>query len=301
MNPPPFTLDDEQTYGAGEGGSKDALTTSLAALFSGKRGAMASDAVFDLSAFTNERPFLYSIVQLGNLKKVMRKLDQIPQTEIGLLVNYCVLAQAAIFGLAVCLLPLLRVGRVKAPRIDIFRGIVYFAGLGLAFLFIEMTLIERFTLVLNDAVSSFAIVLSGMLIFSGLGSLFAARYERAPRFGVFVTLIVVALTVAVYWLLLDRASLWIGGKPFLVQCAGILLFIAPVSFAMGAPFSMGLRSLEGNMAAFLPLAWGINGAFSVIAPPLATVLAFRYGYHIVMMSALAVYAVSWLTFPRRAS
>ncbi len=298
---PPFTLEDEQAD-AVPGASKDSLMTDLVALLSSNQEGTDAGATFDLSAFSNERPFLYSIVQLGNLKKVLRKLDQIPQTEIGLLVNYCVLAQAALFGLIVCLLPLARVGRVKAGLGTVLRGIVYFAGLGLGFLFIEMTLIERFTLVLNDAVSSFAIVLSGMLIFSGLGSLFASRrFERAPRAGVFATLVVVAATVAAYGLFLDRATLWIGGWPFVGQCAAILVFVAPVSFAMGIPFSMGLRSLDGDMAAFLPMAWGINGAFSVIAPPLATVLAFRYGYQVVMMSALAVYLLTWATFPRRAS
>ena len=298
---PPFTLEDEQADAA-PGTSKDSLMTDLVALLSGNQQGDEASATFDLSAFSNERPFLHSIVQLGNLKKVLRKLDQIPQTEIGLLVNYCVLAQAALFGLIVCLLPLARVGRVKAGSRSILRGIVYFAGLGLGFLFVEMTLIERFTLVLNDAVSSFAIVLSGMLIFSGLGSLWASRrFERAPRTGVLVTLAVVAATVAAYWLFLDRATLWIGGWPFVGQCAAILVFVAPVSFAMGVPFSMGLRNLEGGMAVFLPMAWGINGAFSVIAPPLATVLAFRYGYHIVMMCALAVYLLTWMTFPKRAS
>ncbi len=297
---PPFTLDDEFADAA-PGASKDSLMTDLIALLSGDRKKADANAMFDLSSFSNERPFLYSIVQLGNLKKVLRKLDQIPQTEIGLLVNYCVLAQAALFGLLVCLLPLVRAGRVKAGMGAVLRGIVYFAGLGLGFLFVEMTLIERFTLVLNDAVSSFAIVLSGMLIFSGLGSLFARRFEHRPRFGVFVTLVVVAATVAAYWLFLDRATLWIGGWPFIGQCAAILLFIAPVSFAMGVPFSIGLRNLDGDMAAFLPMAWGINGAFSVLAPPLATVLAFRYGYHIVMMCALAVYALTWATFPKRTS
>ena len=114
-----------------------------------------------------------------------------------------------------------------------------------------------------------------------------------------VAAIVVAIAVAAYWLVLDRATLWVGGQPFIVQCAGILLFIAPISFAMGMPFSCGLRSLEGPMAAFVPMAWGINGAFSVIASPLAAVLAFRYGYHIVMLCALVLYAVVWASFPVR--
>lgn len=289
---PPFTLDDTDTSHI-----RDSLMLDVPPVFSGPGTPAKEGAVFDLGAVTNERPFLYSIVRLDNLKKIMRKLDQLPQTEIGLLVNYCVLVQAIVFGLLVCLLPLFRLRRIEAGAGTVLRGIVYFAGLGLAFLFVEITLIERFTLVLNDAVSSFAIVLSAMLIFSGLGSHFAARFENAPRRGALVAAIVVGITVAAYWLVLERATLWVGGLPFTAQCLAILLFVAPISFAMGMPFACGLRSLDGGMAAFLPMAWGINGAFSVIASPLAAVLAFRYGYHIVMLCALGLYAVAWAAFP----
>ncbi len=270
---PPFTLDDESSDTSGV---RDSLMTDLAALFADTDSASSGNSDFDLGAFTNERPFLYSIVRLDNLKKIMRKLDQLPQTEIGLLVNYCVLAQAILFGAFVCLLPVFGMRRIKAGAGTVLRGIVYFAGLGLAFLFVEIALIERFTLVLNDAVSSFAIVLSCMLIFSGLGSSYASRFANTPRRGAMVAAIVVAIAVAAYWLVLDRATLWVGGQPFIVQCVGILLFIAPISFAMGMPFSCGLRSLEGPMAAFVPMAWGINGAFSVIASPLASDSVIRF-------------------------
>ena len=46
---------------------------------------------------------------------------------------------------------------------------------GLGFLFIEISLIERASLFLNDRTAAFAIVLTAMLVFSGLGSLLADR------------------------------------------------------------------------------------------------------------------------------
>ena len=65
----------------------------------------------------------------------------------------------------------------------VLRPIVYFPALGLGFLFIEIYLIGQASLWLHDRTSGFALVLTGMLVFSGLGSLLADRLYRAPGRG----------------------------------------------------------------------------------------------------------------------
>ena len=51
---------------------------------------------------------------------------------------------------------------------------------------------------------------------------------------------------------------------------------APVSVALGLPFPLGLA--RTGRRAFLPWAWGLNGAFSVVATPLANLIARQDGY-----------------------
>jgi hypothetical protein len=65
--------------------------------------------------------------------------------------------------------------------------------------------------------------------------------------------------------------------------------------AMGLPFPLGLN--RSGTGGFLPWAWGLNGAFSVVATPLANLIARESGFSRVLLCAAMFYAVALLTFP----
>jgi hypothetical protein len=48
---------------------------------------------------------------------------------------------------------------------------------------------------------------------------------------------------------------------------------------------------------FLPWAWGLNGAMSVVATPLANLLALSFGYEWVLLAAALLYAGAQLSYP----
>ena len=96
---------------------------------------------------------------------------------------------------------------------------------------------------------------------------------------------------------LDALIVRLVDLPFAVKCLVILAIIAPVSMALGMPFPMGIGGLRGEMASFLPQAWAINGAFSVISSPLASILAVSLGYTWVFATALLLYPLAVAVFP----
>ncbi len=61
---------------------------------------------------------------------------------------------------------------------------------------------------------------------------------------------------------------------------------------MGMPFPLGLARLAGRADALIPWAWGVNACASVIAAILATVLAIHFGFSVVVVLAVALYAVA---------
>ena len=73
-----------------------------------------------------------------------------------------------------------------------------------------------------------------------------------------------------------------------------LLLIAPLAFLMGMPFPLGLKRLAGSAPDFIPWAWGINGFASVLSAALATLLAIEFGFVIVLVLALLLYAAAAL-------
>ena len=76
--------------------------------------------------------------------------------------------------------------------------------------------------------------------------------------------------------------------PWLARAALVLRSLAPVSLALGLPFPLGLGPRRAA-ARFLPWAWALNGAFSVVATPLANLIAREAGFSRVLLCAAMLY------------
>lgn len=274
-------------------GPDDSIADEAPAVLAG--AATPSRLAFNLDPVTLDRPFFYAVLRLDQLDTILKRLEILPQAEIGALVNLAVLAQAMLFALLVLLVPLSAPRRLRLPEIGLLRPIVYFPALGLGFLFIEIYLIEKASLWLNDRTSGFALVLTGMLVFSGIGSMAADRLAAAPRRAIaFACLIIIGWCGAVLFAL-QPAILATLDLPWLARAALVLVTLAPVSLALGLPFPLGLsRTGSGG---FLPWAWGLNGAFSVVATPLANLIAREAGFSRVLLCAAFLYVITLIMFP----
>jgi hypothetical protein len=272
------------------GGLQDAIADEAPAILAAR--PTDSGRAFDLSPITLDRPFYYDVLRLGQLGLILRRIELLPQAELGPLVNLAVLVQAAVIALIVLALPLLAGRRLRAPGTG--RAAVYFSALGLGFLFIELVLIQYASVYLDDATLGFAVILAGMLISAGMGSLASGRVQR-PRRAVWIAVISVLA-----WLLALGLGAWPTmlatlGWPLPMRVALVLLAAAPVAFAMGMPFPLGLGRMRRGP--FLPWAWALNGAFSVVATPLANLLSVQHGFSLVLGVAGLMYAVAALSFP----
>ncbi len=282
-------------------GAHDAVADEALSILRGQASLLVD--AFDLAPITYDRPFFYAVLRLAELATIIKRLELLPQAEIGPLVNVAVLGQAIIIALLVLVLPLLGGARVRphaeqggAGWTGTARAVLYFSCLGLGFLFVEMFLIERASFWLNDRSAGFALVLTGMLIFSGLGSMLTGRYTPiAARASLVCTIVIVVWAILVLLFLQDLMLATLG-LPWLARAALVLAIAAPVSAALGLPFPLGLGRVGSG--GFLPWAWGLNGAFSVVSTPLANLTAIGTGYDRVLLSAVLLYVTALLTFPR---
>ena len=280
----------EVTSGAG---SEDAVADEAGAVLRGEDSE--SQAAFNLQPITLDRPAFYSILRLGQVPNILKRIEILPQPEVGQLVNLAVLGQALVLAVLVLAVPLLapRVAGHGTLRPPILRTVLYFGCLGLGFLFIEIVLIEKASLYLADRTSAFALVLTGMLVFSGVGSLFASRVRGG---------IVVVGGVIVAWCMLallglEPLLLSTIGLPWAARATILLAVTAPVSVALGMPFPMGLSRAGAAGGGFMPWAWGLNGAFSVVATPVANLVAVQAGFDRVLLAAAMLYVVTIVSFP----
>jgi hypothetical protein len=276
-------------------GPHDAIADEAGLVLAGQATETARE--FDLSPITYDRPAFYAVLRLDRIGLLLRRLELLPQQEIGPAINLAVLAQACVIALFVLALPALARRRLSGR--GVLRPVVYFSGLGLGFLFLEIFLIDRASFYLDDRTSGFALVLTGMLVFSGIGSLCEERLGRRPELALAVAVGFLAAWGLVLWAFVQPFMLATLGLPFGWRALLVLLTVAPASFALGLPFPLGLSRM--GHGPFLPWAWGLNGAFSVVATPLANLVALQRGYDEVLLFGLVLYVVCLLAFPRPSS
>lgn len=250
---------------------------------------------FHINPATDDRPYFFHFFKWSSLPEVMalRKRGGESLIEWSYLILIGTIAQAALAGALLILLPLARIKRTWPTGTGTRAG-SYFFLLGLAFLFVEIAFIQKFILFLSHPLYAIAVVLSGFLVFAGFGSAFsnrlAQRMQQNELSPASVAVAGIALIAVLYLLLLPPIFAQLMGLPDGIKMALSVLLIAPLAFCMGMPFPIGLTRVADTAPDFIPWAWGLNGFASVISASLATVLAIEFGFTAVILIALALYA-----------
>jgi hypothetical protein len=275
-------------------GPNDAIANEVEAVLAGRPSPSAQ--AFHIRPATLDRPAFHASLRLEDLPTLIRRLEVLPQAEIGALVNIAVLGQAIVIALLVLAAPLLFRRRTSGAK-DRPRAwpAFYFPALGLGFLLIEIWLIDKAAFWLNDYSSAFALVLTSMLIFSGLGSMIAGRCAALPKSASLIGLIVILGWIAAMWMGAEDFMMRTLDQPWAIKGAVVVAAAAPVSLALGLPFPLGLIQVGDGRA--LPWAWGLNGAFSVVATPLANLMSRDIGFSSLLVAGAGLYAVAFVVLP----
>lgn len=168
---------------------------------------------------------------------------------------------------------------------------LYFAALGFGFMFIEISFIQKFVLFLGYPTYSLTVVLSALLVASGLGSLASqrliSRAERSLAWALAGLLAVGVLYLAFGASVFDAFL----GYGLSVRILVAIAMVAPLGFVMGMFFPTGIRVVNEVAPQFVPWAWGINASTSVVAAILAVMLAMSVGFRMVGVYAMVIYVI----------
>ena len=262
---------------------------------------------FAIAPATDDQPHFFHFFRWRTLPELiaLKERGGLPLLEWGYPVLIATLAQALLVSIVLIVLPLWswrgRKDRIAArPSRAVVA--VYFGAVGFAFMFIEIAFIQKFVLFLAHPLYAVAVVLCSFLVFAGLGSRYSPRLQRAggtfegPTIGWPIAgIAVLALT---YLFALPVIFRYLMPLPDPLRILGSIVLIAPLGFAMGMPFPLGLARLGSGAESLIPWAWGINACASVVAAILATVLAIHLGFAAVTMLAVVLYAVAFAAWRR---
>jgi hypothetical protein len=160
-----------------------------------------------------------------------------------------------------------------------------------------MVLVQKLTLYLGNPSFALAVVLCGMLIFSGLGSLLSG-VVRGRRYGVILPAVAVAVSLVAYRFGLDACLRATLAQPVATRIALALALLAVPATLMGMPFPAAVASLGEARRGLVVRGWVINGYCSVLGSCLAMILSISVGFAVVLLTGAAIYGLAAALWPR---
>ena len=247
------------------------------------------DAYFmDIRPQSDNRPFPNRFLKWHRLKETYRATGSRMYTLLlsGEIVVAVIFIEAGLLSLVLLALPFVTLR--KAGARPGAAEMIYFLSLGVGFMFVELYFIKQFVLLYGDPVVSFTVVLSGMLVFSGIGGFFSQRLtERA---------LVVSLVLLVTLLALSApCTAWLTQAilpyPVVMHFAIGLVWLAVPGVLTGLPFPLAMRHLLKTPSS-RAYAWTANGCASVLASIAAAQMALSRGIAAIVIGAAAAYSVA---------
>lgn len=175
--------------------------------------------------------------------------------------------------------------------------------LGAGYLFVEIPVMQRLALVLGHPVLAVAVVLVALLLLSGLGAWLSDRVHasRLPRVAGLCGMAIVLALVFAHDALFEDSSLAAVGR--LGRAAAAIGLLAIPGVLLGMPFPLALRRVASEVPGAgtrIPAAFLWNGVASVLASPVAILIAMQFGFRATLFVAAACYAGAawaWLWLP----
>lgn len=281
------------------GGSQDNPFSRLIA--SNDPFAFAKQYKFNVTPVYDNAPFFFFTLKLDQL--LNRSVDQGIDwsVNLGLAVLAIVLLLSVLAVVGFLIVPLaLGAGR----RQQRLMPLIYFVAIGLGYILVEITFIQRFVLFLGHPTYALTVVVFLLMLSSGAGS-FLSRGWLVEMSRVRWPLLGIVLMIAAYVFLLPILLPGLVGQIFPVKLAISAALLMPLGFAMGMPFPAGLRALgtmQSGTAAFseaveessVEWAWAMNASASVMGSALAMVIAVRFGLNITLACGALAYGLATL-------
>lgn len=250
----------------------------------------------DISPATDDRPFFFNLVLLGDLLDPALSGSGVYRTSMEAInILFAVIGISLGLSVLFILLPLWLGARRRGLSRPRAATLAYFGALGLAFMLVEIPTMQKLTVYLGQPVYSLAVVLFSLLLFSGLGSWWSGRWA-ADRIAtnmrvVFPLLLVFLLLHAAFSAAVLEQTLRLALP---ARLAVAVLLLSVLGFLMGVPFPVGIRWVGRLQPTVVPWLWGINGVTSVLGSALATALSIHIGFRLTLFVAALVYAGAML-------
>jgi SAM-dependent methyltransferase len=248
----------------------DAVTSTL--MSGNADAAFFASLPENIAPSTDDNPFFFYMARFGSLlatpsSALTNNSPAITMTLLLIMVALCACGYYIV-------VPFVRLAR-RMPLSVLAPPVAYFCAIGMGFMLIEISQMQRLMVFLGHPVYGLGVVLFTILLFGGIGSVTVGA--RPPRPGAVIARVVALLaTLVVAGLLTPLLATWARSEATDMRILLSVLLLAPPAFCMGMMFPLGL-SIWRRHSELLPFFWSANGITSMFASVLGMALSIEFG------------------------
>jgi hypothetical protein len=280
----PIIAADDQVDGANTGEYARLIRTS-------DRERFFEEFTNDVRPTTDDRPFYFHTTKLKNQFQVAFGRSMLFGNGLSALLT--------LMGISAALVVLFVVAPLAIASGPLPRGwfgwLAYFGALGAGFMLIEVSVLQRFVLLLGHPVYSLTVTLFSLLLGTGAGAAWSRRVgdEALGRWAAGALLLIAAVGVLVIGVVTPLIT-WAIPFSRAARIAIAVVVLVPIGMVLGIPMPTGLRLLRARAPEMVTWAWGINGALSVLGATLAIFIAMNWGFHATLLAASTTYLLGFV-------
>jgi len=282
----------------------DGLTSDLITGSDADVTAIVASYPFEIGPIDDDQPFFWHFTSFGTVLTDWSRSFEDNEIAIGerllvVLVGVATLVAALFLWLPFALTR--RRAGAAAPVAGRWRLFVYFAALGLGFMLIEVSMIQRFALLLGFPTLSLSVSLFTLLIATAVGARLSAVVKRWGSLGLPAVTGALMAVCLVYIAVAEPVTRNALSLPQWARIVIVVAMLFPVGLLLGVFLPTGIdaalgaagddEQVRGRVVAWC---WAVNGFFSVIGSSVTTILSMSVGFNQALMAGLALYVVAVL-------
>ncbi|MBD2179712.1 hypothetical protein H6S82_17070 [Planktothrix sp. FACHB-1355] len=246
---------------------------------------------------TDDSPFFFNMLRLRDAFNPKLWYQEAWSSNLKAVVILGALLIIVVVLTFLCIIVPLLLTTKKAILKDALPLSLFFAGIGLGFMLVEISQMQRLIVFLGHPTYGLSVVLFSLLLSSGLGSYSTQKVSTqgmvsAATLRLFLLLFILYVfgrftphAIALF----ENATTTVR----ILVATGILL---PLGFFMGMAFPLGMQIASKKSTELTPWLWGINGATSVCASVLAVAIAINSSISASFWTGFTCYVVAVIAF-----
>jgi hypothetical protein len=233
------------------------------------------NSIIQLEPPTDDSPFFFA-------------REKVPDQMIILLVT--VLSVSGV--LAVLLIYYSKINNIHLASSSISWLLILFAiFIGLGFIVIEITFIQKFLLLLGTPIMALTVILFSILVSSGVGAYLSGKlFGRSPQKGMIISISLLITIIVTYYIFLQQIISHTMALDIHYRIGLTFALLSPAGVLMGFQFPSAVRMSSfdaqkhsqqlgtDNQREDITLLWGVNVVASVVGTVLTAILSMIIGF-----------------------